>query len=88
MNNDAYGGQQLRHRGAPVPAADPAGWDMGHTTGLCRSELYLPADHGVELRPGADPTPAVAPDSDSQFNYPAYTIENTVNVGTTCRLDQ
>jgi len=32
--------------------------------------------------PDADPTPVVAPDSNSQFNYPAYTIENTVNVGT------
>ena len=29
--------------------------------------------------PAADPTPAVAPDPDSQFNYPAYTIETTSN---------
>ena len=27
--------------------------------------------------PDADPTPAVAPDPASQFNYPAYTLENT-----------
>ena len=27
--------------------------------------------------PAADPTPAVAPDPGSQFNYPAYTIETT-----------
>src|SRR3990172_3147430 len=25
--------------------------------------------------PAADPTPAVAPDPGSQFNYPAYTVE-------------
>ena len=30
--------------------------------------------------PAADPTPAVAPDPASQFNYPAYTIETTANV--------
>jgi FtsP/CotA-like multicopper oxidase with cupredoxin domain len=29
--------------------------------------------------PAADPTPAVAPDPGSQFNYPAYTIETTSN---------
>ncbi len=33
--------------------------------------------------PAADPTPAVAPDRDSQFNYPAYTVENTANIPTT-----
>ena len=29
--------------------------------------------------PEADPTPTVAPDPNSQFNYPAYTIEATSN---------
>ena len=29
--------------------------------------------------PDADPTPMVAPDPSSQFNYPAYTIETTSN---------
>ena len=33
--------------------------------------------------PDSDPTPAVAPDSASQFNYPAYTVENTSGVTTT-----
>ena len=33
--------------------------------------------------PAADPTPLVAPAANSQFNYPAYTIENTVNTNTT-----
>ena len=30
--------------------------------------------------PDVDPTPNVAPDPDSQFNYPAYTVETTSNV--------
>lgn len=29
----------------------------------------------MALGPEADPTPKVAPDPNSQFNYPAYTIE-------------
>ncbi len=33
--------------------------------------------------PDADPTPGTAPDPNSQFNYPAYTIENVVNTTTT-----
>jgi spore coat protein A, manganese oxidase len=33
--------------------------------------------------PDADPTPTVAPDPSSQFNYPAYTIENTSSMTTT-----
>ena len=33
--------------------------------------------------PAADPVPAVAPAANSQFNYPAYTIENKVNTQTT-----
>jgi len=32
--------------------------------------------------PDADPTPAVAPDPNSQFNYPAYTMENVANTTT------
>jgi len=35
--------------------------------------------------PAADPVPAVAPNPNSQFNYPAYTVENTV--GTTTAVD-
>jgi FtsP/CotA-like multicopper oxidase with cupredoxin domain len=31
--------------------------------------------------PAADPTPAVAPDPNSQFNYPAYTVETLSNPG-------
>jgi spore coat protein A len=31
--------------------------------------------------PAADPTPAIAPDPTSQFNYPAYTFETMANVG-------
>ena len=33
--------------------------------------------------PDADPTPAVAPDPASQFNYPAYTLENEAYTTTT-----
>jgi spore coat protein A len=33
--------------------------------------------------PDADPTPAIAPDPESQFNYPAYTVENTTDTTTT-----
>ena len=33
--------------------------------------------------PAADPTPAVAPDANSQFNYPAYTVEATTDTTTT-----
>jgi spore coat protein A len=33
--------------------------------------------------PAADTAPAVAPDPASQFNYPAYTVENTANTTTT-----
>jgi spore coat protein A len=35
--------------------------------------------------PAADPTPRVAPDSGSQFNYPAYTIETTSGVAVDVR---
>jgi FtsP/CotA-like multicopper oxidase with cupredoxin domain len=37
----------------------------------------LPATTVWSYGPAADPTPAVAPDLNSQFNYPAYTIETT-----------
>ncbi len=33
--------------------------------------------------PASDPTPAVAPSPDSQFNYPAYTVENLKDTRTT-----
>ena len=35
--------------------------------------------------PAADPTPGVAPDPTSQFNYPAYTIETTSDVSVDVR---
>jgi FtsP/CotA-like multicopper oxidase with cupredoxin domain len=35
--------------------------------------------------PAADPTPKVAPDPGSQFNYPAYTLETMSNVGVDVR---
>ncbi len=35
--------------------------------------------------PAADPTPSVAPDPGSQFNYPAYTIETMSGVGVDVR---
>jgi len=35
----------------------------------------LPATKVWSYGPAADPTPAIAPDALSQFNYPAYTIE-------------
>jgi FtsP/CotA-like multicopper oxidase with cupredoxin domain len=43
----------------------------------------FPATPVWSYGPAADPTPAVAPDPASQFNYPAYTVENTVNTDTT-----
>jgi spore coat protein A, manganese oxidase len=39
----------------------------------------LPATTVWSYGPESDPTPTVAPDSHSQFNYPAYTIETTAN---------
>ncbi|PWB60485.1 MAG: bilirubin oxidase [Deltaproteobacteria bacterium] len=39
----------------------------------------FPATTVWSYGPAADPTPAVAPDPGSQFNYPAYTIETTSN---------
>ena len=43
----------------------------------------FPATKVWSYGPDADPTPVVAPDPASQFNYPAYTVENTVNATTT-----
>ncbi len=43
----------------------------------------LPATTVWSYGPAADPTPAIAPAATSQFNYPAYTIENTANAATT-----
>jgi hypothetical protein len=40
----------------------------------------MPATTVWSYGPAADPTPAVAPDPASQFNYPAYTIETSSNV--------
>ena len=55
--------------------------------------LYASRDHGLELRTRDDPLPdssgipggaaGLAPALNSQFNYPAYTVENTVNTPTT-----
>lgn len=39
----------------------------------------LPATTVWGYGPQSDPTPTVAPDPRSQFNYPAYTIETTAN---------
>ncbi len=39
----------------------------------------FPATTVFSYGPAADPTPALAPDPSSQFNYPAYTIETTAN---------
>ena len=41
-----------------------------------RSDMF-PATTVWSYGPDADPTPAIAPDPGSQFNYPAYTIETT-----------
>jgi FtsP/CotA-like multicopper oxidase with cupredoxin domain len=39
----------------------------------------FPATTVWSYGPSADPTPAIAPAANSQFNYPAYTIETTSN---------
>ena len=36
----------------------------------------FPATPVWSYGPAADPTPAIAPDPGSQFNYPAYTVES------------
>ncbi len=43
----------------------------------------FPATKVWSYGPAADPTPSVAPDPASQFNYPAYTVEAIKNVTTT-----
>ena len=43
----------------------------------------FPATTVWSYGPAADPTPRVAPDPASQFNYPAYTVENTSGTPTT-----
>jgi FtsP/CotA-like multicopper oxidase with cupredoxin domain len=45
----------------------------------------FPATTVWSYGPAADPTPAVAPDPTSQFNYPAYTIETRANVPVSVR---
>jgi FtsP/CotA-like multicopper oxidase with cupredoxin domain len=45
----------------------------------------FPATTVWSYGPAADPTPAVAPDPGSQFNYPAYTIETTSNTPVSVR---
>jgi len=54
---------------SPACAADPG--------------CNLPPTTVWSYGPAADSVPAVAPDPASQFNYPAYTVENTVNTPTT-----
>ncbi len=44
-----------------------------------RSDAF-PASTVWSYGPAADPTPAIAPDPGSQFNYPAYTFETLSNV--------
>jgi FtsP/CotA-like multicopper oxidase with cupredoxin domain len=51
--------------------------------GCTGQNCAFPATTVWSYGPAADPTPAVAPDPTSQFNYPAYTMENTVNTPTT-----
>ena len=51
--------------------------------GCTGQNCAFPATTVWSYGPAADPTPAVAPDPASQFNYPAYTIENTANTQTT-----
>lgn len=43
----------------------------------------LPATTVWSYGPAADPTPTIAPDPTSQFNYPAYTIEATKDTAIT-----
>ncbi len=45
----------------------------------------LPATTVWSYGPVADPVPAVAPAGNSQFNYPAYTIETTSNLPVSVR---
>ncbi len=45
----------------------------------------FPATTVWSYGPAADPTPAIAPDPSTQFNYPAYTIETTAHVPVSVR---
>ena len=51
--------------------------------GCAGQNCTFPATTVFSYGPDGDPTPAVAPDPTSQFNYPAYTIENVANTTTT-----
>jgi len=51
--------------------------------GCSGQNCTFPATTVWSYGPAADAVPAVAPDPNSQFNYPAYTVENTVNIQTT-----
>jgi len=50
--------------------------------GCTGQNCAFPATTVWSYGPAADAAPALAPDPNSQFNYPAYTVENTVNVPT------
>jgi FtsP/CotA-like multicopper oxidase with cupredoxin domain len=49
------------------------------------TDANLPATTVWSYGPAADPTPTVAPDPTSQFNYPAYTIETTAGTAVKVR---
>lgn len=51
--------------------------------GCTGANCTFPATPVWSYGPAADPTPVVAPDPTSQFNYPAYTVENSSNITTT-----
>jgi spore coat protein A len=51
--------------------------------GCAGQNCSFPATTVWSYGPDADPTPAVAPDPASQFNYPAYTVENEARIPTT-----
>jgi spore coat protein A len=55
----------------------------GTLPGCSGQNCTFPATTVWSYGPDADPTPVVAPAVDSQFNYPAYTIENLRNSVTT-----
>jgi len=50
---------------------------------LCGTSYKFPATTVFGYGPAADTTPTIAPDGNSQFNYPAYTIETVANTGNT-----
>ena len=89
--NPHWNGQRLRHRGPAVQQQILPGGIWNPAQRSVRTPL--PADHSLELRTGRR-RPVLQspiwslPSANSQFNYPAYTIENTVNTQTTRGLDQ